>query len=232
MWVDYVRVYAKEPVDKDYRPELGPMPEIKTAAIGLNFCVVGDAATKLSHNVAAGAPGVTQHHWNNLPGAKGKAEQCVDHRADEVTGMKITWSVPGEDQAWRSKKGRDWGFKRANLVLQTGYIQLGGTLSVVGVPYKQYDVHVYLGADAQKGGGSVTMSSTTGTVDTNTTYFYRLSWLDGRFVVSDATSLDAAQKSNYIIFRENRAKEFQLEWAGNLEDGWTGVTGVQIVERP
>ena len=34
-----------------------------------------------------------------------------------------------------------------------------------------------------------------------------------------------------VVFRENRAKEFQLQWAGNLEDGWTGVTGLQIVQR-
>ncbi len=229
--MDYVRVYAKEPVDKDYRPELGPMPEIKTAAIGLNFCVADDASTKLPQNAAAGAPGVTQHHWNSLPAANGRTDECVDHRGKKVTDMTVTWSVPGDDQAWRSKKGRDWGFKRANLALQSGYIQLGGKLSVAGVPYDKYDVYVYLGADANKGGGSVTIPSSTGPVDTNGTYFYRLTWLDGRFVASDATSLDAAEKSNMVVFRENKAREFQLQWTGNLEDGWTGVTGLQIVQR-
>ena len=130
-----------------------------------------------------------------------------------------------------TKKGREWGFKRANLVLQTGYIQLGGTLSVTGIPYKKYDVYVYLGADANKGAGSVTISSSTGAVDGNATYFYKLSWLDGRFVASNAVSLESAEKSNCVIFRENKAKNFKLEWTGNLEDGWTGVTGIQIVER-
>jgi hypothetical protein len=117
-------------------------------------------------------------------------------------------------------------------VLQSGYIQLGGTLAVTGVPYNKYDVYVYLGADAQKGAGSVTISSSAGAVDRNATYFYRLSWLDGRFVATDATTLESAEKSNSVIFRENKAKDFKLEWTGNLEDGWTGVTGVQIVEKP
>jgi len=232
MWVDYVRVYAKEPADKGYHPGLGSTPEIDTAAVGLNFCVAGDASTELSPKAAAGAPGVAQRHWNNLPGPEGKREELIDHRGKEVAGMTAAWSVPGGDQAWRSKKGREWGFKRANLVLQSGYIQLGGTLSVTGIPYNKYAVYVYLGADAQKGAGSVTISSSAGAVDRNTTYFYRLSWVDGRFVTSDATSLESAEKSNCVIFKENKAKDVKLEWTGNLEDGWTGVTGVQIVERP
>jgi hypothetical protein len=231
MWVDYVRVYAEKPVSKDYHLDLGPMPEVETAAVGLNFCVAGDASTELPPNAAAGAPGVTQHHWNNLPGAKGEGKRWVDDSGKQVAGMTAVWSVPGADQAWRSKKGREWGFNRANLILQSGYIQLGGTLSITGVPYKSYDVYVYLGADAQKGAGSVTISSSAGKVDQNETYFYRLSWLDGRFVASATTSLESSEASNCVVFRENKAKDFALEWTGNLEDAWTGVTGVQIVER-
>lgn len=232
MWVDYVRVYAREAVDSGYRPDLGPIPEIETAAVGLNFCVAGDTSTELPPKAAAGAPGVAQRHWNNLPGASGESRKLTDHRHKEVAGMTAAWSVPGEDQSWRSKKGREWGFKRANLVLQSGYIQLGGTLSVTGVPYKQYDVYVYLGADAQKGAGAVTISSSAGAVDGNGTYFYRLSWLDGRFVATNATSLESAEQSNYVVFRNNKARVFKLEWTGKLEDGWTGVTGVQVVDRP
>jgi hypothetical protein len=231
MWVDYVRVYAKEPVAKGYQLQWGPMPEIETAAVGLNFCVAGDVSTQLPPVAAAGAPGVAQRHWNNLPGPNGERKKITDHRGTGVAGMRAAWSVPGEDQGWRSKKGREWGFKRANLVLQSGYIQLGGTLSVTGVPYTKYDVYVYLGADAQKGSGAVTISSSTGAADRNATYFYKLSWLDGRFVATDATSLESAGKSNCVIFRENTAKDFTVEWTGNLADGWTGVTGAQIVEK-
>ena len=54
----------------------------------------------------------------------------------------------------------------------------------------------------------------------------------GLFLVSRATSLEKTEPSNCVVFKENRAKEFDIEWAGNLKDGWTGVSGVQIVERP
>ena len=231
MWVDYVRVYAKEPVAQDYRPDLGPKPELATAAVGLNFSVLGDESTELSPKSIAGAPGVSQRHWNNLPGPNGERKHCVDHQGKELAGMAAAWSVPQEDQAWRSMRGREWGFQQDNLLLQSGYIQLGGQLSVTGVPYKKYDVYVYLGAGDNKGAGSVTISSPAGGVDRNETYFYRLAWLGGKFVASDATNLESAETSNVVVFKENTADQFTLQWNGNLEDGWTGVTGVQIVER-
>ena len=217
MWVDYVRVYAKEPVAPDYRPDLGPKPQITTGGVGLNFSVAGDASTELSAKSIAGVPGVSQRHWNNLPGPNGRKGELVDQRGRPVSEMTATWSVPGDDQAWRSKKGREWGFQHDNLTLQSGYIQLGGRLSVAEVPYKNYDVYVYLGADDQKGAGSVTISSPAGGVDPHATYFYRLAWLGGRFAISDATDLNSAKTSNVVVFRNNTAKEFSLEWSGNLE---------------
>ena len=102
---------------------------------------------------------------------------------------------------------------------------------VEAYPYEKYDVYVYLGADADQGSGSVTISSPSGEVDANGTYFYWKRRLDGLFVVSEATSLEKAEPSNYVVFKENTAKEFDIEWAGNLKNGWTGVSGVQIVVR-
>lgn len=58
MWVDYVRVYAEEPVIEGYSPNLGPIPRIETAAVGLNFSVIGEESTQLSSNQAAGAAGI------------------------------------------------------------------------------------------------------------------------------------------------------------------------------
>jgi hypothetical protein len=50
--------------------------------------------------------------------------------------------------------------------------------------------------------------------------------------LSKATSLEKAEPSNYVVLKENTAREFDIEWAGNFKNGWTGVSGVQIVERP
>ncbi len=129
-------------------------------------------------------------------------------------------------------KRSEWGFQQANLVLQSGFIQLGGTLRVTGIPYHQYDVYVYLGAGDNKGTGSVTLASATAGVQRKRTRYYTLSWLDGRFVTSQADTLESAPQANVVLFPGESAREFQLEWAGNLADGWTGVTAAQIVQRP
>jgi hypothetical protein len=232
MWVDYVRVYAKTPVDHNYRPDLGQKPEISTAAVGLNLSVIGDESTELPPKTTAGAPGVSQRHWNNLPGPNGQASQLTDHRGNQLGGMTATWSVPSVDQNWRSTKASQWGFKQGNLLLQSGHIQLGGRLSVTNIPYNKYDVYIYLGAGNNKGAGSVTISSPTGGVDPNQTYFYKLAWLNGKFVISDATNLQSTPTSNCVLFKNNTASQFNLHWTGNLQDGWTGLTAVQIVEKP
>jgi hypothetical protein len=230
MWIDYVRVFAREPVEKDYRLEWGPIPVANRRAIGLNFAVTGEASTALAPTDAAGAGGVAQRNWNNLSGPRGQTGQLIDNKGHRVDGMTVHWSVPDNRQDWRSKKGRDWGFQRANLKLQTGYIQLGGKLAVTALPFTKYEVYVYLGADSDQGSGSVTISSPPGKVDDNRTYFYWKRWLDGRFVISKATRLDDAQPSNCIVFQDNSANEFEINWRGDLRDGWTGVSGIQIVE--
>ncbi|TWT78769.1 Endo-1,3-1,4-beta-glycanase ExsH [Planctomycetes bacterium CA13] len=232
MWVDFVRVYAEQPVIEGYTPNLGPIPRIKTAAVGLNFSVKDEASTQLSPNQAAGAAGVAQGNWNNLVGPSGQMTQGMDDKGNTVDGLTVKWSVPSEEHAWRSKLGRDWGFEHANLKLQSGYIQLGGELSVADVPYKKYDVHVYLAADDNQGSGSVTISSPDGGVVANKTYYYWKRWLDGIFVESDATSLDEVKPSNCVVFRGITAKQFKIEWTGNLKQGWTGVSGIQIVAQP
>ncbi len=236
MWVDYVRVYAKEPVDPDYTPAVGPEPQLATSGVGLNFQVENEGPTRLRPKITAGHDAVCQRNWNNLIGPDGEMVDLKDDKGKAVPGMKVSWSVPKDakgDQAWRSRKARDWGFKRGNLALQSGYIQLGGKLDISGVPYKKYDVYVYIGAGDNKGDGSVTLTSQeAGKVDPAGTYFYSLAWLDGKFTISDATAADKNKKGNVVVFKGNTADSVQVHWSGRLSGGWTGVTGVQIVEKP
>jgi hypothetical protein len=81
----------------------------------------------------------TVHHLivvaNNRPSLAacdhyGRIQQRVDDEGDSVPGMSVAWSVPGVDQVWRPKKGKGWGFKRANLTPQIRYIRLEGKPSV------------------------------------------------------------------------------------------------------
>ena len=209
-------------------PLPGRVPEITTRGIGLNFSVAGNTGTELAAGDTAGGAGVSQTGWNNLAGASGRAASLKDSAGKSAEGVAITWEVPGSDQAWRIKTGREWGFTGGNLALQRGYIQSGGKLSASGIRYPRYDVHVYLNADDNGGSGKVTLASS-GRTETR---YYKLGWHDGKFVDSAGTTAETAAGGNYVVFRGQTAKEFSLEWEGNLGGGLTGVSGIQIVETP
>ncbi len=232
MWVDYVRVFSENPVPDYAMPRPGTVAGLKTRALGLNFSVAGNAATELQPADIAGSETVSQTNWNNLPAASGTLQNPKDATGKPSAGVTATWSVPPGDTAWRSKTAREWGFTDANLKLQRGYVELGGTLAVTGIPYPKYDVYVYLGAGDNHGAGKVSISSSGGGVDPQGTYFYHIGWLDGKFVRATATTLEKVNDSNLVVFSGNTAKDVSLEWVGNLAGGWTGVTGVQIVATP
>ncbi|TWU01608.1 glycoside hydrolase family 16 protein [Neorhodopirellula pilleata] len=233
MWIDYVRVYSQNPVDPDYLPDQGPKPQLATAGIGLNFQVKDQATTRLRPKDTAGHESVSQRNWNNLIGPDGALATLNDDQGETIPEMSVLWSVPEGDQAWRSRSAREWGFQHGNLALQSGFIQLGGSLEVTGIPFENYDVFVYVGAGDQGGSGSVTLrSDEADKVDPAGTYYYDLSWHDGKFKISESTDPLHLAPGNTVAFRGNSANSVQIQWNGNLKGGWTGVTGIQIVASP
>jgi hypothetical protein len=56
--------------------------------------------------------------------------------------------------------------------------------------------------------------------------------MDGKFQISDATDPEHNKNGNVLVFKGNTADTVQLEWSGKLSGGWTGVTGIQIVDKP
>jgi len=201
-------------------------------SVGLNFSVPDNADTELDASEAAGEVEIEQSHWNNLPGPNGSQDAITDSMGAEIKELRVEWSVPEGDTAWRSRAGMPWGFTGSNLKLQKGYIQLGGSLNVTGVPYAKYDVHVYLNAGENGGDGQVTLSSSSGEADGSKTFYYELTWLDGKFVRAISTEKTAIAKANYVVFSGNTARDFVIEWKGDLRGGWSGVSGVQIVKAP
>ena len=167
-------------------------------------------------------------NWNNLPGAAGTLDKVKDH-SGSATALSATWQAPA---AANSTLGREWGFSAGNLKLQKGLIRDAGSLTVSGVPYDKYAVHVYFNAGDNGGKGSVTISTATGGTDANTTYFTKVGWMSGKFVKSPATTKQSAKDSNCAVFTGNTAKDFTLNWSGKVEGSWTGVSGVQIVATP
>ncbi|MBK1880950.1 family 16 glycosylhydrolase [Luteolibacter pohnpeiensis] len=231
MWIDYVRVFAKNPVPDYTMAPPGTIPGLITQAIGLNFSVNDDESTILKSTDLTGEPMVSQRNWNNLTGAKGSVDHAIDDQG-QPTPTKLEWKVPAGDNDWRSKTGRDWGFKNENLKLQKGYIQAGGTLTIQNIPYKKYQVYVYLGADDNGGKGKVTLTSNSSSSKTSKDCYYQLGWVDGRFSQSGGISPEQATIGNFVIFPDNTSKDIQIDWRGDLEGGWTGVTGLQIIAIP
>ena len=119
-------------------------------SIGVNF--VGgfgtpSNGTSLADTDVAGL--VPQAHFNNASGASGTLAGLVDSGASH-TGASLTWKSPN---TWAS--GTDTTTPNGKLL--NGYIDSNGTaaggamVSVTGVPYKVYDLVVYLNTD--NGGG-------------------------------------------------------------------------------
>ena len=166
-----------------------------------------------------------QASWNNLPGAIGARTGLIDGDGKEVAAFTAKWTVP-PDATWRSKEGNDWGFQGNDLKLQKGHIQYGGKLELTGIPYAKYDVYVYLEAGENGGIGSVDLGG-------DKQMFYKFGWLGGKFKVSEtAGTLEQAPEANVVVFRDQTAKDLDLNWKGSLAEGWTGVSGVQIVKVP
>jgi hypothetical protein len=232
MWVDYVRVYARDLVDSDYTPARNAEPTLSTAGIGLNFAVANEPSTHLKPEITAGHAQVAQRNWNNLLGAQGEEGHLKSDNGESVPAMKVAWSVPEGDQTWRSKKAREWGFQQGNLALQSGHIQLGGSVKISGIPYKKYDLYVYIGAGDQAGAGSVTLSDPHAVNgEKPRSCFYRIGWTDGKFRISDATDAEHSTEGNVVVFKGNTADTVELQWKGELSGGWTGISGVQIVSE-
>lgn len=216
MWVDYVRVYAGEAVP-DYFIPIPPVPETEklpagTAAVGLNFAMADKPPTKLRLGDETGASGFVQSNWNNLYGSSGSGENVVDHEGQQVPSKGITWNVSGKNaglvNTWY------WGFEGNKRAMHRSALQPEGKLTLTGVPYEKYDVHVYLGAHDLGGAGSVTISSESGKVDPQGTYAYKnaCSKSGGNFVAFKAATLEKAEASNYVVFSGNTARTFL--WTG------------------
>jgi len=226
MWIDYVRVFAEEPLGPDYLPNLGPEPELLGNAIGLNLCPAETESTRLHSDVTAGVDGVSQRNWNNLTGPQGESN-IVDASGATLETTTVKWAVPAKDQSWRSRRASPWGFQHGNLALQSGYIQLGGELTIADIPYEQYDVYVYAGAGDQAGAGKVRLTDANGAVQER---FYEISWTDGKFKISSAAKSDQDRNGNVVVFRQITGRDITVDWRGDVDGGWTGITAIQIVE--
>lgn len=225
MFVDFVRVYSGKPA-----VVVKSSASLQTRAIGLNVAVPGDEKTEMDPELVAGEAGFSQAHWNHLSGIHGVNKPLEDHAGNMLPDTSVNWSVTDADPR-NLRAAREWGFNTGNLRMLRG-VAAGGKLSVAGIPYKKYNVHLYFNAGDHGGVGKVSISSPEGGVDPKGVRFYSVGWQGGKFVRSEATVPEAVKGSNTVVFSGNTAKSFSLDWESGLKGAWTGLSGIQIVEVP
>lgn len=215
-------------------------------SIGVNFVGKDAKAQTLQATQSAGVAAVAQDHWNHLTVSEddanghdngGTLAKVNDNAGNEVKGTSITVAATQDTQVWPSNAA-SWGFTEANLVLQSGMIWPSPTITAKGIPYRNYAVYLYVAAGDNGGQGSATISvanKAAGKVDSTPTYFCNFNWQDGKYVKSQAKTLNEVKDSkgsNYICFTGNTASDITIEFNGTLGGGWLGVAAIQIVQIP
>lgn len=220
-------------------------------SIGINFVnTLNDntAATSLTPEQSAGAPGVEQAHWNNLEvtnddpnghGNSGVLKDLIDSKGKRVRRLAV---LASGDKAQNKQlfqiSGAPWGFSGDDLVMKTGMLYPGGNLTLEGIPYRSYDVYVYVGAGSDGGGNKtkVTIEAAPGVrgkVDDNHTYYTQINWTEGTYAPAEDTEGNP-EGGNVVRFTGNTASDITIGWSPHdAKFNQAGVTGIQIVEtRP
>ncbi len=215
-------------------------------SIGVNFVGKEAKTQTLKATQSAGVASVAQDHWNNMTISEddgnghdnsGNLAKVNDNAGKEVKGASVAVAATAETQVWPNN-GASWGFTGTNLILQSGILSPSPTITVKGIPYKNYAVYVYLAAGDNGGQGSATISvanKVAGKVDGTPTCFCNFNWQGGNYVKSEAKTLKEAKDSkgaNYIVFTGNSASDMTVEFNGTLGGGWIGVAAIQIVQTP
>ena len=215
-------------------------------SIGVNFVGKKAKTQTLEPAQKAGVAAVAQDHWNQMTISEddgnghdnsGNLAKVNDNAGKEIKGASVAVAATADTQVWPND-GSSWGFTETNLILQSGMLSPSPTITVKGIPYKNYAVYVYVAAGDNGGQGSAKISvanKVTGAVDPAGTYFVNLNWQGGNYVKSEAKTLEAAKASkgsNYICFTGNTASDITVEFNGAAGGGWIGVAAVQIVQLP
>ncbi|MFG0248692.1 MAG: hypothetical protein ACF8OB_07380 [Phycisphaeraceae bacterium JB051] len=224
---------------------LGALSQASAQSIGINFVSAKkvDKST-LAEDAAAGINAAKQSHWNNLlvsnsdgngHGNSGHLLEVVDDQGKTVDATTVQVQGDKNHQVW-STNAQPWGFKGDNLTLQSGQLHYGPMITVADVPYKKYDVIVYISAGSSGGIGQVDIAKANdvdGNVSAEKTFFVNFKWTSGQFKQTTATTLDdakSAKAGNYVVFSGITASDFTVTFNGKVVKGWLGVSAIQIVQ--
>ena len=139
----------------------------------------------------------------------------------------ITLTIEGEAE---SELGSPWGFDDPNEhKLKRGNIAASPRLIIKGVTHQKYDVIVILGAGVNSVIGEASLKTAAGSTDA---FAFEHGWLGG--VHKQATTKPGAgtENSNYILFSGVTSSNIEIEITKRGGQGWTGISGLQIIPRP
>jgi len=202
-------------------------------AIGINFVCEAGPLTQLSgYDVAGFAPQMNWNStrllypWDTYTGTKLDIEKPVEDTLVSNAGSTLTSTTLGFTSPWRWTSGNGGS---ANGKLLDGMLRASGstpaTVTVSTIPFTNYDVLVYVGADYEGGHGFVRLNSTSST----DTHFYTASIRPTSTFIEPIGSTSARPwRGNVIRFRNQTSANCTVGVYG-ANDESPGIHAVQIV---
>ena len=194
-------------------------------SVALNFVTdINDREQNFTPNDVVGINVETsQAYWNSVPTDAKTASRFLT--SDGGTSP-ITLTIEGEA---KSELGSPWGFDDPNEhKLKRGNIASSPRLIIKGVPHQKYDVIVILGAGVNSVIGEVALKTAADT----TTFSFEHGWLGGVHKQATTKPGTGAENSNYVLFSGVTSSNIEIEITKKGGQGWTGISGLQIIPRP
>ena len=192
--------------------------------VGISFVDVREADRLLAPADVAGYEAFAQGNWNQVDAKPGKTQDFVtsDGRASPVR-----LEISGDAQGARAEP---WGFSGNDGRLQTGCVQPEPALTLSGIPYKSYDVLVYLTAGPNSSEGNVRIQAApdaVGTVPEVNGYAFSHGWLGGQRAI--AASLPGTKGDNANLIRFSGCSASSIVITLEKTGWWTGIAAIQII---
>jgi len=171
-------------------------------------------------------------NWNNASGASGSQSNLIDDSGSATTA-DVTWTGQA---TWSWEQSNDPVPANPNGTMFNGYLDTVGNngshiISVIDIPYSQYDVIVYIDGENNGGDRPARININPGSTGDNPALdvFTRenANW-NGTFVQATATNLPGTSGANYARFNGLTDSNFGIY--AEAESFRAAINGFQIIE--
>lgn len=194
-------------------------------SVGINFAAAADDPSQvLAPGEVAGIGPEAQGNWNTVAAGTRSASGFI---TSDGGASPITLAIEGEANP---ATGEDWGFTGNDRRLKRGNLSSNPRLMLTGIPCRNYDVIVILGAGVHNVQGEVSLAPAGGGGPAQA-FAFDYGWNGGEHAVATAPPGAKPATSNCIVFRNVTARDVAvaMKWTGGK--GWTGIAAIQVVPR-